>query len=117
MPCCVNGLQQNTPMTRASASFGNRGWEAMMSSAPTQVTDAVGCRHKLGICLGRGGQGSVYSVKGTPFVVKLVDESRSSRQDQLRNQLTFVKRLDLKDLPIAKPLEMLREPHVGYVME
>jgi DNA-binding helix-hairpin-helix protein with protein kinase domain len=89
----------------------------MMSSGPTQVTDAVGCRHKLGACLGRGGQGAVYEVKDTPFVVKLIDEAQSSRHDWLRNQLTFVKRLELRDLPIAQPLEMLREPHVGYVME
>jgi eukaryotic-like serine/threonine-protein kinase len=89
----------------------------MMNSAPTQVTDAAGGRHRLGICLGRGGQGAVYSVKGTPFVVKLIEQSSPSRQDWLRNQLTFVKRLELRDLPIAQPLEMLREPHVGYVME
>jgi eukaryotic-like serine/threonine-protein kinase len=88
-----------------------------MTSTPSQVTDAVGCRHKLGVCLGRGGQGAVFAVPGTPFVVKIIDETQTSRKNWLRSQLTFVKRLDLKKLPIAQPLEMLREPHVGYVME
>ena len=88
-----------------------------MSRVLTNVTDSVGCRHRLGNCLGRGGQGAVYAIEGTPFVVKVMDETQRARQDWLRNQLTFVKRLELKDLPIAQPLEMLREPHLGYVME
>jgi len=88
-----------------------------MSRELTNVTDAVGCRHRLGNCLGRGGQGAVYAIEGTPFVVKVMDETLRARQEWLRNQLTFVKRLELKDLPIAQPLEMLREPHLGYVME
>lgn len=88
-----------------------------MSNFLMNVTDAAGGRHRLGNCLGRGGQGAVYAVEGTPFVVKVLDQTHTARQDWLRNQLTFVKRLELKDLPIAQPLEMLREPHLGYLME
>ena len=89
-----------------------------MSRELRNVTDSVGCRHRLGNCLGRGGQGAVYAIEGTPFVVKVMDETQRARQDWLRNQLIFVKRLELKDLPIAQPLEMLREPHLrGDVME
>src|SRR5207247_2724447 len=46
-----------------------------------------------------------------------IEQALPSQHDWLRNQLTFVKRLELRDLTIAQPLEMLREPHVGYVME
>jgi DNA-binding helix-hairpin-helix protein with protein kinase domain len=35
----------------------------------------------------------------------------------MRNQLIHVRRLPLGELSIAKPLEMLRQPHTGYVME
>jgi eukaryotic-like serine/threonine-protein kinase len=59
----------------------------------------------------------VFEVTGTRLVVKLIDNASLSRREWLRNQLTFVKRLDLKGLSIARPLEMLREPHLGYVME
>ena len=40
-----------------------------------------------------------------------------ARRERLRNQLTQVKRLALADLEIARPIEMLREPVLGYVME
>ena len=36
---------------------------------------------------------------------------------RMRNQLIHVRRLTVSDLPLAKPLEMLRPPHTGYVME
>ncbi len=62
----------------------------------------------------RGGQGRVYAVKGGQFVVKVVN---GEDRENLRRQLEFVKRLPLDELPITRPLQMLREPHVGYVME
>jgi hypothetical protein len=38
-------------------------------------------------------------------------------QDRLRDQLAMVGRLPLNDLAVARPIEQLRPPDVGYVME
>lgn len=88
-----------------------------MTSAPRQVTDLNGVRYSLLRELGRGGQGAVYEVDGGRLAAKVVFDSSSSRRERLRNQLTQVKRLALTDLEIARPLEMLRDPVLGYVME
>ena len=88
-----------------------------MTSAPRQVTDLNGVRYALLRQLGRGGQGAVYEVDGGRLAAKVVFDSSSSRRERLRNQLTQVKRLPIADLEIARPIEMLREPVLGYVME
>jgi DNA-binding helix-hairpin-helix protein with protein kinase domain len=88
-----------------------------MTSAPRQVTDINGARYSLLRQLGRGGQGAVYEVDGGRLAAKIVFDSSAARRERLRNQLTQVKRLVLADLEIARPIEMLREPVLGYVME
>ncbi len=57
------------------------------------------------------------SVERSPGAAKIVFDSSPSRRERLRNQITQVKRLSLSDLEIARPLEMLREPVLGYLME
>lgn len=88
-----------------------------MTSVPRQVTDINGVRYSLLRQLGRGGQGAVYEVDGGRIAAKIVFDTSSNRRERMRNQLTQVKRLPLADLAIARPLEMLREPVLGYVME
>ena len=88
-----------------------------MTSGSRQVTDLNGARHVLTRQLGQGGQGAVFEVRGGRLAAKIIFDSSSSRREQLRNQLTAVKRLPLADLEIARPLEMLREPVLGYLME
>jgi DNA-binding helix-hairpin-helix protein with protein kinase domain len=89
-----------------------------MSGKTRQVEDINGRCYRLSRLLGRGGQGEVYAVEGGRLAAKLVRFDRSSvRREHLRQRLAFVRRLPLDDLPIARPLEMLRSPHLGYVME
>ena len=88
-----------------------------MKSALRQVTDINGMRYSLLRQLGRGGQGAVYEVDGGRLAAKIVFDSSTTRRERLRNQLTQVRRLSLADLEIARPIEMLREPALGYVME
>ena len=88
-----------------------------MKSVSRQVTDLNGARHVLTRQIGRGGQDAVFEVKGGRLAAKIVFDSSASRREKLRNQLTQVKRLPLADLEIARPLEMLREPVLGYLME
>jgi len=88
-----------------------------MNTGVRQVTDLNGVRHVLTRQLGRGGQGAVFEVKGGRLAAKIILDTSPARRERLRNQLTAVKRLQLADLEIARPLEMLREPALGYVME
>ncbi len=82
------------------------------------VQDVNGQRYWLGHLLGRGGQGEVYAVEGGRLAVKIIRFGKSPvRREQLRRQLDFVHRLSLDDLSIARPLAMLGEPNLGYVME
>jgi len=67
--------------------------------------------------LGRGGQGAVYEIKGGRLAAKIMSKISPVKRETLRDQLIFVKRLALNDLALAKPLEMLRDPDIGYVME
>lgn len=87
-----------------------------MSKAKS-VVDANGVRYELVELLGRGGQGSVYAVKGGRLAVKVVAGRSPQDRERMRNQLTHVRRLPVGELSMAKPLEMLRPPHTGYVME
>ncbi len=86
-------------------------------SVEKYVIDNNGVKYELAEKLGSGGQGSVYAVKGGKLAVKIVYAKGEVRRENLRNQLSSVRRLPLKDLSLAKPLEMLRPPHTGYVME
>jgi eukaryotic-like serine/threonine-protein kinase len=85
--------------------------------APPNVVDARNTVHRLGRCLGTGGQGAVYSVDEGKLAVKLLRLATATNREYLRVQLARVRRLPLEDVPIARPLEMLQPPHVGYVME
>lgn len=81
----------------------------------TTVTDENGAVHHLARPLGEGGQGQVWLTRGERRVVKLFP--RRADREALRRQLAFVKRLDLRELHVARPLSLLRSPHVGYVAE
>lgn len=81
------------------------------------VTTVHGNRYRLGRELGRGGQGAVFAVEGERLAVKLLRDRSLQAQERLRDQLAMVGRLPLEDLAVARPIEHLRAPDVGYVME
>src|SRR5579872_998663 len=87
-----------------------------MHQAQQHVVDASGVRHELGRVLGKGGQGTVYEVPGQR-AVKLVSDVSRVRRERLQERLAFVRRLPLDGLEIARPLQLLRAPQVGYVMD
>lgn len=84
---------------------------------PEQVTSIHGVRYALGRELGRGGQGAVFAIGNERLAVKLLDERSPQRRERLRDQLAMVARLPLDGLAVARPIDQLRPPHVGYVME
>ncbi len=90
--------------------------EDLSAGGPTQVVDELGRVHRLGCCLGRGGQGAVYEVDGGRLAAKLIPRGAPARADRLRQRLAAVRRLPLGGLPIARPMELLAAPQVGYLM-
>jgi DNA-binding helix-hairpin-helix protein with protein kinase domain len=89
-----------------------------MTGTNKRVVDVLGNVYELEKELGRGGQGAVFAVKNGNLAVKILIDRSPVRRTHLRQQLSQVQRLfDIKKLAIAKPLEMLNPPHLGYVME
>ena len=80
-----------------------------------QVIDESGAVHTLSRRIGKGGQGEVWLVEGGRRIVKLLH--RRTDAEALRRQFAFVRRLDLGGLHVARPIAVLRPPHVGYVAE
>jgi eukaryotic-like serine/threonine-protein kinase len=84
----------------------------------TRVQDLLNTVYELDKKLGEGGQGDVYSLKGGKRAVKLIKGKSEAKRELLRRKLTHVRLLfEVRNLAIAQPLEMLKPPHVGYVME
>lgn len=82
-----------------------------------QVYDETGALHVLSKLIGSGGQGDVWLAEGGRRIVKLLKNHSSADARAMRNQFAFVRRLDLADLHVAKPIAVLKQPHVGYVAE
>lgn len=81
------------------------------------VNDEHGTVYEIDKKLGEGGQGAVYSVKNGRYAVKILQKVNQPRRESLRRQIKFVRQLDLNRINIARPIALLKEPQVGYVME
>ncbi|MYW04971.1 hypothetical protein, partial [Streptomyces sp. SID3343] len=79
--------------------------------------DESGTPLRLGGLLRNGGRGQVWSVAGGRAAVKVLRATRAGDAERLRARLAAVRRYDLDGIPIARPLSMLGEERVGYVME
>ena len=86
-------------------------------NAPKSVVDTNGTKYVLSKQLGTGGQGSVYEVEGGMYAVKLLTRSTGTDTRRIDRQFLFLRQLDVGDVPIAKPVSVLRQPHAGYVMK
>lgn len=84
-------------------------------STPTHVMDRRGVRYRLDSLIGEGAQGKVFSVADSPRLAVKLSSSRNA--EEMRYQFAFVRHLPLEKLRVARPLELLQAPHLGYVME
>ena len=87
-----------------------------------KVIDVNGNIHYLDNKIGEGGQGVVYRTKDSSLAVKLVTDSdgnlitdETSRKKYI-TQLERMRILPIPDMHLAKPVVLLAEPYVGYVM-
>jgi len=91
---------------------------------PRQLVDENGCVHLLHERpLGQGGQGIVFRTRDDDTAVKMVTDpvgrpiqGNSQEHQRLCGLFEEVRLLPLPSLHLAKPLAMLKEPYVGYVM-
>ncbi|WP_295404540.1 hypothetical protein [uncultured Thiocystis sp.] len=81
------------------------------------VTTIQGIRYTLTEKLGQGGQGAVFRTEDGRYAVKLLRNRSPISRDALRDRLAMVARLPIEDLALARPLDRLREPDLGYVMD
>lgn len=64
-----------------------------------------------------GGQGSVYKTNHSNILVKLSNKDKTEYENFI-DEVNDVRILDLpKDIKIAKPIEVLAKPHIGYYMQ
>lgn len=64
-----------------------------------------------------GGQGAVYRTNHSNILVKLSNKDESE-YEKFVDEVNDVRILDLpRDIKIAKPIELLEKPHVGYYMQ
>jgi DNA-binding helix-hairpin-helix protein with protein kinase domain len=82
-----------------------------------RLTDAKGRAYEVAGHLGRGGQGTVYAIRGGKLAAKLLFTRSPLQRDQLRSKLEWLRTLPLDSIAIAKPLELLAAPNVGYLMQ
>lgn len=83
---------------------------------PTIVIDEYGRQYELMRKIASGGQGDLHLDKTSKFLVKLLKAQHVVSREGLRRQIRYVKRMPLDDLPVTRPLALLREPTLGYVM-
>lgn len=88
-----------------------------MEAANTYVVDEQGRRYELGGVLGEGGQGKVFEVPRSRLAAKLLWRHGGQDRERLEERILAVRRYDLGDVPIARPVSALRPPQLGYLME
>ena len=86
---------------------------------PFSVVDQKGQAYHLKQYIDEGTYGEVYLDSTGNYLIKIFKPEvleTPSAQARIMFQLRGVRSLALDNLPIARPLELLRPPYVGYVM-
>lgn len=81
------------------------------------LEDVRGARYPLKKELARGGQGVVYTTDLSQVLIKGFTNKDEIAKKRWRNHIDWLIRQDIADLKLARPLILLKEPRMGYVME
>jgi serine/threonine protein kinase len=81
------------------------------------LEDIHGAKYSLIRELARGGQGVVYRTEHPTVLVKGFTSKDAAAKKKWRGHIEWLIRQDIADLKLARPLTLLKEPRMGYVME
>ena len=100
------------------SNAGNTTAEQPGQKKPQIVFDSKKTPYTLRQNIGAGGQGMVLTTDQPNIVVKISDPLNETQLTLRRSQIMNVMRANLRDLKIARPLDMLLlKNRIGYVME
>ena len=86
-------------------------------SIVSKVEDENGRQYTLSGKSWTGGQGQVVVDSTGRYIIKLSKKRSSESREKIRQQIQRVRLMPIDDLPVTRPLALLRPPFVGYVME
>jgi len=86
-------------------------------SIVSKVEDENGRQYTLSGKSWTGGQGQVVVDSTGKYIIKLSKKRSSESREKIRQQIQRVRLMPIDDLPVTRPLALLRPPFVGYVME
>lgn len=81
------------------------------------VLDEKGTRYDLVSEMSRGGQGVVHRTHLPNVLVKGFIHKDLNAKQRWHKHIAWLIRQDLSDLKLARPLVLLKQPRIGYVME
>lgn len=87
-----------------------------MSTGQLLVRDEHGRSLPLARLIAKGGRASVWASEG-PIAVKILQMRTPRAAERLRDRIGVVRRFNLADLPVSRPLDLLGPPDIGYSME
>jgi len=81
------------------------------------LEDVRGAQYPLKHELARGGQGVVYSTELPQVLIKGFTNKDDAAKQRWREHIEWLIRQDIADLKLARPLILIKEPRMAYVME
>ncbi|TOM54400.1 protein kinase, partial [Vibrio parahaemolyticus] len=81
------------------------------------LEDVRGAKYPLKNQLASGGQGVVYTTELPQVLIKGFTNKDETAKKRWHSHIEWLIRQDIADLKLARPLVLLKEPRMGYVME
>ncbi|EKA7357407.1 TPA: protein kinase [Vibrio parahaemolyticus] len=81
------------------------------------LEDIRGAKYPLKNQLASGGQGVVYTTELPKVLIKGFTNKDETAKKRWHSHIEWLIRQDIADLKLARPLVLLKEPRMGYVME
>ena len=82
-----------------------------------ELEDSHGARYPLKEQFAAGGQGVVYTTEQPNVLIKGFTNKDAAVKQRWRTHIEWLIRQDIADLKLARPLVLIKEPRMAYVME